>query len=554
MGRMPVFCGWQKEGAGMGLLFKEENEPVVDLYKDSYKDLAIEELVCAVTPEEEERQFFRQVFHKMPVRFETVRYRQEILRDFLLQEEFCTKIEEAVKKLKILYDFKSHARSELKKAVIWELIEQLNELEIYVDVIGQLEQIFTTHPPVSEGLCAFASRIHALVADGSMELLKQDLDRIRVDMSRTKSLKLGVNLDLNLLPEEVMLLEMGPEPCVQKDSLFSKLMRYANAKSQQGGLVYRMAEDSMMNPKANPRYQGADPMMQTLTREVEKMLSKLVKNIRATLRKYIDMDGYFVVGLLDELKYYVHMAKFGRKLQKEGYTICMPEISGDVDELKISRLYNLRLAIKGEKEIVPNDFCFSKKEKIYILTGPNRGGKTVLTQGIGLAAFMAGMGLFVTAGAYTGYLIRQIYTQFPADENETISYGRLGEEAMRLQEMVKEMEDRSLVLLNETYSTTCASDGLYLAKDLLRILKLLSPAVVYNTHIHELAMQTEQMNAWEGESDIVSIIMEIVDGKNTFRVLKSQPDGSSYARNIALKFGVTYEQMLEQIKDREKKA
>lgn len=121
---------------------------------------------------------------------------------------------------------------------------------------------------------------------------------------------------------------------------------------------------------------------------------------------------------------------------------------------------------------------------------------------------------------------------------------------MRIQEMVKEMDGRSLVLLNETYSTTCASDGLYLAKDLLRILKLLSPAVIYNTHIHELAMQTEQMNAWEGESDLVSIIMEIVDGKNTFRVLKSQPDGCSYARNIALKFGVTYEQMLEHIEGR----
>lgn len=353
----------------MGLLFKEDDEPVIDLYKDSYKDLAIEELVCAITPEEEERQFFRQVFHQLPARLDTVRYRQEILRDFLLQEDFCREIEKAVKKLKVLYDFQSHARSELKKAVIWELIEQLNELEIYVDVIGQLEQIFTEHPPASEGLRAFASRIHALVADGSMELLKQDLDNIRVDMSRTRSLKLGVNLDMNLLPEEVMLLEMGSEPCSQKDNLFSKLVRYANAKSQQGGLVYRMAEDSMMNPKANPRYQGADPMMQTLTREVEKMLSKLVKNIRATLRKYIDMDGYFVVGLLDELKFYVRTAEFGRKLQKEDYGICMPKLSEDGDRLSISKVYNLRLAIKGEKEIVKNDFCFSNKEKNLHIDG-----------------------------------------------------------------------------------------------------------------------------------------------------------------------------------------
>ena len=53
------------------------------------------------------------------------------------------------------------------------------------------------------------------------------------------------------------------------------------------------------------------------------------------------------------------------------------------------------------------------------------------------------------------------------------------------------------------------------------------------------------MNEWEGRSRFVSIIMEIKDNKNTFKVKRSEPDSCSYARNIAEKYGITYEQMLE---------
>ena len=168
----------------------------------------------------------------------------------------------------------------------------------------------------------------------------------------------------------------------------------------------------------------------------------------------------------------------------------------------------------------------------------------MLTQAVGLSAFMASMGLFVTADSYEGYPFSDILTHFPADENLTLSLGRLGEEAVRVQQIVKEATPRTLVLFNETYSSTCASDGLYLAKDLVHILKHNNVPVIFNTHIHELARSTEEMNQWDGPTDIVSLSMQIVDNVNTFKVLRSEPDICSYAHNIATKYGITYEQML----------
>ena len=53
------------------------------------------------------------------------------------------------------------------------------------------------------------------------------------------------------------------------------------------------------------------------------------------------------------------------------------------------------------------------------------------------------------------------------------------------------------------------------------------------------------MNGWEGDSRIISVVMEIRDNVNTFKLKRSAPDTSSYARNIAEKYGITYEQLKE---------
>jgi DNA mismatch repair ATPase MutS len=201
------------------------------------------------------------------------------------------------------------------------------------------------------------------------------------------------------------------------------------------------------------------------------------------------------------------------------------------------------LFFAGEKNIVKNDFKFSPKENLYILTGPNRGGKTIIEQALGIISVMASIGSFVTASGCMGRPFTNILTHFPIDENLTINYGRLGEEAVRIRDMVAKADNRTLILLNETYSTTSVTDGLYLSMDLLRVLKELGTAVIFNTHIHELAMNIEELNRLEGESNVVSIVMEIIDNVNTFKVKRSAPQLKSYAKNIAEKYGITYEQM-----------
>ena len=510
----------------MSLLYLDKNEPTITISDATYKDLALHELCNAITSDISNRQFIKEVIRKIPSNYQTILYRQEILRDFMEMEEMCDALETILEKLNILKEITSHRRpSDERKSCIWELLDHLQELEVYVDIVEKMEQIFQTYRPKSRGLLQIAEKVNGIISNGRLEELKQVLADLRSDISTTQSMTLGINFTPDMYPQDVVILGFHNTKVTPKLALKE---RYDNRF-----LAYKNG--------------GDDPMIASLIREIEGHLHKEIRRMKRVFREYIDMDGYFLVEICSELKYYLLMAKFVRDMKKKGQPVCIPELKEDSTTVEMKGIYNIRLAIKGEENIIRNDLTFSEKERIYILTGPNRGGKTMLTQAVGIAALMASIGLFVTAESYTGFPYSKILTHFPADENETVNYGRLGEEAIRIQQVVKEADSKTLILLNETYSTTCASDGLYLAKDLVHVLKNRNASTIFNTHIHELARLTPEMNQWEGESDVVSIIMEIVGNKNTFRVLRSEPDTSSYARNIALMYGITYEQMMNEL-------
>lgn len=88
------------------------------------------------------------------------------------------------------------------------------------------------------------------------------------------------------------------------------------------------------------------------------------------------------------------------KIRAKGLAMCKPEIlPSENREIFAKGVYNLKLGIKrvnGEEfNIVANDIDFDDESgRIYILTGPNRGGKTTFTQAVGLAVLLAQNGIY----------------------------------------------------------------------------------------------------------------------------------------------------------------
>lgn len=238
-----------------------------------------------------------------------------------------------------------------------------------------------------------------------------------------------------------------------------------------------------------------------------------------------------------------------------------PITNPNSDPIKI-----LFLFIEGNSTLkqilVTKDIEFGPEGCIIILTGPNQGGKTTYMQAAGLVQVLAQAGLYVPGKQARLSPVEGIYTHFPAEERLDMDTGRLGEEAKRLSELFSWATRHSLILLNESLSNSSPRESLYLARDIVRILRLLGARAIYTTHLHELAAGVDSLNAeTPGDSNIISMVSLAKEaaGKEgdaeakiirTFKIVPGPPAGCSYASEIASRYGISYDKLLQILRSR----
>jgi DNA mismatch repair protein MutS len=235
---------------------------------------------------------------------------------------------------------------------------------------------------------------------------------------------------------------------------------------------------------------------------------------------------------------------------------------------EVEGLYNLQLALHlaGQQpgdltgRVITSDSILGARGRIVILTGPNQGGKTTYLQAVGQAHALAQAGLSIPGRQARVSPADAIFTHFPIEERLERGTGRFGDEARRVRAIFEGVTRRSLVLLNETFATTSAGESLYLARDVVRLLRRLGARAIYTTHLHELASDLDQLNASiPGDSAIVSMVALAVtegDGEPSetsprFRIELRPPAGRSYAERIATRYGIALEQLTELLQARE---
>ena len=513
----------------MDILFaKDSSKRTVKLSENTIKDIALTELIDHLGGDHDERAYIRKIATEIPLDPSDMIFRQDILKDLIENEDLCSSLGRILDQIRTLKLF-SGVRKAIgeKDSSLYTLLQTLRELVVYVDVVETLRNSLSLSNITSEGLISLRDTLEDLMKDEKFSTAKDDIRLMHEDLSDVRSAVIGVNFTPDFDIEKVAAIEFVPHGLRSKYSIMDIA-----------------AAAKLSTPGRKIRYE--DPLLAAIAPKMEKHLKSHFFEIRKTLTKYVSYDSRSITEMYEGLTFYLRSANLANKLKSSGYEISFPVIGDGIDsKLEIKDFYNIRLAFNGEKNIVKNDFAFSEQERIFILTGPNRGGKTIVEQALGLTSVMMSLGMFVTAKSCTGLPFKNILTHFPIDENLTINYGRLGEEAVRIRELVKEADQDSLMLFNETFSTTSASDGLYLSKDLIRVLKERGAYVIFNTHMHDLAKSIPEMNGWDGQGSITSLVMERKDEKNTFLLKRAEPDSSSYARDIAEKYGITYEQMTD---------
>ncbi|MBR4703838.1 MAG: hypothetical protein IKO91_08330 [Oscillospiraceae bacterium] len=319
--------------------------------------------------------------------------------------------------------------------------------------------------------------------------------------------------------------------------------------------TFRMAGDNLwMRPDYRESYVdrllrcadelGLEPMRPR--RDVSLRLDARMVNALARLHPeaflafrefYTEFGGKFDETILSyrfELNFYLEALALMERIRAAGLPLCWPETSSR-RRLEIRELYDISLLLKEGVSIVPNDALFTEEEPFFFLTGANGGGKTTYLRAIGIAVLLYLSGCPVCAETAEIRPFRSVFTHFPKDERFEAD-GRYADEQKRVGGILASHGGDSLILLNETYSTTNEELAVSSTLELTEKLKSSGSFTLYITHQRGL------------ESAGVPFLSVIVDARDqnrrTYRIARRKEFESSFALDILRRYSLDEESLI----------
>ena len=565
------------------ILFPDQDrityQPMPD---ETVHDLGLDTLCQKVASDPKEQAMILQVLRSLTPDPGVARFRADVFDDLFRHPEIREKLLSLLDHVKFLNDFGAVRRTSEESIGVWDLIHRLDELRDYITTVEAIEGCLKDASLQSEGLRRLREDIHAIWEDSGFDGLKRDIASLQATTDSVKSVTIGLNLNERFEPVQAGLVSVNSKP-FSKSSLLQHFAESLVRRDQvqpteawNGSMNWQPADSgrSFLGEKVNeitgtavfmrnpllamtmshvPDGDGARDLPRTMDSALTHLLSGLVKKLREVLNRYAAISIREVSDLIPELLYYVRWAEYWEKRKQEGWPFCKPEaVSGEGPDsparetMQARSFYNLRLTlVESPATTVRNDLSFGERQRVYLLTGANRGGKTTVTQAIGQLFLLAQGGLYVPADRFVYVPADAVRTHFPADEDRTLDLGRLGEECSRFRDLFRQCTEKSLLLLNESFSTTSFEEGYYIATDAVRAILRRGMRCIYNTHMHKLALDLTDPGRGPDTEGACSLIVRSEGHQRSFRIEAAPPEGSSYARDIAEKYGVTYEELLK---------
>jgi DNA mismatch repair protein MutS len=496
--------------------------------------------------------------HKNPIVYftndvEVIRYRLDVVEDILNNESLFTLLAKLLPDLENMRELYLAGKEQNNDTT--SSLYSISELQLYTDCMERLHTHFQKEAMKfsSLGMKAFASEVASVYGSEGYQALKVEAEKISYSVRNIKSITIGVNLDAQLIPVEAGLVSVN-KSYYKSGNIIDKLLR-ADLKQDEFTCLAPL-EASRKGVSGEQHAKFGNAVKSTLN----SVLMGSVKNWKPAVRSYTNAKSAFLFRLIDEIRFLLGGVSLLRKLKASGAPICKPHADyAENKSFSCKGLYNPSLVLRQDPQanddslspfIVPNDIDFDDNSMVYILTGPNQGGKTVFTQAVGIAQLLFQLGLFVPAYSATISPVDSMYTHFQNQDNRSYSNGRFGEECERLMNIMSKLTQHSLLLMDETFSSTSAAEATYIAEQVLIGLRAAGCRVIFATHLHDLARNINEMNNNTSyTSRIDSLTAKLVEnsstpGKRSFKIVRARPEGNSYARDIAEKYGLTLENLL----------
>jgi DNA mismatch repair protein MutS len=201
---------------------------------------------------------------------------------------------------------------------------------------------------------------------------------------------------------------------------------------------------------------------------------------------------------------------------------CRPEISEDTS-LAITGgkhpVVEAALARQGER-FIANDCTLSERDRLWLVGGPNMGGKSTFLRQNALIVLLAQAGGYVPAESARIGLVDRLFSRVGASDNLARGRSTFMVEMVETSAILSQAGERSFVILDEVGRGTSTYDGLALAWAVAEAIHETNRSrCLFATHYHEMArladtcpaLSLHHVRAKEWKGDLV-LLHELAEG------------------------------------------
>ncbi|OPJ62876.1 MutS-related protein [Clostridium oryzae] len=549
---------------------RKKSKKIISLSDDSCTDIGLDKLIDEFGVTGAYRAFIKSVFTNMCEDTNVINYRLDIIDDIINNPEIelcLTNIFSIACEVERI-----SVPESADSPYVQKLVKSFRETDLYGNCLCRCKAsiLKVSKKLKAQGLCKLRDIVMYLSEkfeyDDNICVAEQEDEFIK-----PASITLGINLDTNLRPMEAAILSVNNYKYT-KAPFLNRLIDGSNDFHTNYNF-HPNGESGIKNTIIKGLEEASESVVRidssalqlSLISDLDRMMKNTINALRTIIHRYINTYSQFFVDLKYELLFFLGAVRIIKKINCIGMKMVRPKAyPKDMKVCNIKKLYNINLAFRSEQSkpitIVQNDIAFSENSNIFILTGPNSGGKTTYINALSLIQVLFQAGMYIPAQEASLSPVDNIYTHFSSEEKKDTDYGRLGEEAHRLDYIFKHATNYSFIVLNESLASTSPSECLIMSKDIVYGLKLLNVRAIFATHLHELASTIDEINTTcEGKGAVCSLVAgaerkhSLTNAdcfQRTYKVIKAPPEGLSYAKDIAESFGISYAQIKKTLHQR----
>lgn len=458
---------------------------------------------------------------------EEIRYRQEILRDFMENEALVRAFYEISSK--VLNEWNKLGRGVMEKMSnanpAAKMVSEIRVITLLAENLSKIKELLQQGKENlhSKGLRSLMTRLEKEFSEERQEYVQKILNDVSFYTGDHEEDELK---SMVLRPRIVM--ECGLEEGLKFSSIKLQDVSTQNQKFYKPGGTLQKIQDFKNSRIPDSFSTVKETAIKDQTSQLE---LQVVTYLVGSLSTFVSSFGNFFDSLHLQSAFYLGALNLKHQMGRFKLESCFPKVC-EKEKLAFRELKEFVMCLEQRVDAIGNT-CNMDRKMLLIVTGANQGGKSTFLRSIGVAQVMMQSGLMVAAENYESAIFPDLFTHFTRREDSEMNSGRLDEELNRMNQIIENLGERPLILLNESFATTTEKEGSVIAYDVIKALGEVGVKILTVTHLLSFAQRMYQESQDDPNSEIEFLSAERKPGGvRTFKMIQHAPELTSFGLDL----------------------